>query len=107
MNWHSHRQVAAGIVAIQSAALTALHVSSRVTLPPNMSTDVPKRRKRGRKGGVRERSIMQFRTPLPTMVTGNTQSVRNKMDELEACVRFNSEYRESAVIDVNLQAELL
>ena len=27
--------------------------------------------------------------------------MHNKMDELEACVRFNSEYRESAVIDLS------
>ena len=39
---------------------------------------------------------MKFRTP--TMVMGNTQSVRNKMDELQACVRFSTEYRKSAVI---------
>ena len=32
------------------------------------------------------------------MVMRNAQFVRNKMDELEACVRFNTEYRESAVI---------
>ena len=57
------------------AALTALNVSSRVSLPPHVSTDVPKRRKRGRKGGVRERSRrMKFRTPLSTMVMGNTVS---------------------------------
>ena len=84
------------------AELTALNVSSRVSLPPNVSTDVPKRRKRGRKGGVRERSRrMKFGTPLPTMVMGNTQSMRNKMDELEACVHFNSEYRESAMIGLS------
>ena len=80
-------------------ALTALNVSSLVSLPPSVSIDVPKRHKRGRKGGVRGRlRRMKFKTPLPKMVVGNTESVRNKMDEPEACVRFNSEYRESAVI---------
>ena len=42
---------------------------------------------------------MQDTTP---MVMGNKQSVHNKMiDELKACVRFNSEYRESAVIGLS------
>jgi len=31
------------------------------------------------------------------MVMGNAQSMRNKMDGLEACVRFESQYRECAV----------
>ena len=86
------------IVAIQFA----LNVSSRESLSPNVLIDVPKRCKRGRNGGVRERTRrMKFITPLPTMVMGNTQSVHNKMDELEAYVRFNSEYRESAVIGLS------
>ena len=55
---------AAGIVAIQSRSTHGFEfLSSRVSLPPNVSTDVPKR---GRKGGVRERSRRtKCRTPLP------------------------------------------
>ena len=32
---------------------------------------------------------------------GIAQTVRNKMDELEACVRFSNKYRESAVIGLS------
>ena len=74
-------------------------MSFRVSLPSNVSTDVPKRSKRGRTGGVLSRRLQN--TTSGNGEGRNTQSVRNKMDELETCVRFNSEYRESAVIGLN------
>lgn len=58
-----------------------------------------KRRKRGRKGGVRERCGRRgTRAALPTVMFGNVRSIRNKSDELEALVRYKYEYRESAMI---------
>lgn len=56
-------------------------------------------RRRGRRGGARVRLRRRAaRPPLPPVVFGNVRSVRNKMDELAACCRFQHEYRESAVI---------
>ena len=64
--------------------------------------DIPaeaKRRKRGRKGGVRVRLRRRsFRPPLPSVITGNCRSLRNKMDELKACVNYRNEYRESSLL---------
>lgn len=58
----------------------------------------PKRR-RGRRAGVRVRLRKRGdRPPLPTIVFGNVRSVRNKIDELAANCRFNSEYKNSSVI---------
>ena len=63
-------------------------------LPPEM-----KPRKRGRKGGVRARVRRRSLKPfLPTIVTGNARSLKNKIDELSANVRFMHEYREASLI---------
>lgn len=44
-----------------------------------------KRGKRGKRGGVRLRlsKLRLKQTPLPSMILGNVQSLRNKMDELQ------------------------
>ena len=64
--------------------------------------DIPtelRKRKRGKRGGVRLRlRRRKFRPPLPSIITGNCQSLCNKLDELKACVRFRHEYRESCMM---------
>ena len=58
-------------------------------------------RKRGRRGGIRQRAKKRrHRLPLPSIVFGNTQSIRNKTDELEACVRYRSEYRDANMLAI-------
>ncbi|RUS89160.1 hypothetical protein EGW08_003103 [Elysia chlorotica] len=56
-------------------------------------------RKRGRKGGVKQRSrrrkAKQF---LPTFVFGNIRSIGNKLDELSACSKHLYEYREASFL---------
>ena len=45
---------------------------------PDVCSKSPKPRKRGMKGGVRQRlKKANFRTPLPVIVQGNVQSIRN------------------------------
>ena len=57
------------------------------------------RKRRGRRGGVRERVKRRGqKTPLPVITFGNVQSIRNKVDELAAKCKFYREYRESAII---------
>ena len=61
------------------------------------SSDLPRHKRR--RAGVRVRTRRRgMRPPVPTLMFGNVRSVRNKVDELEACCRFNSEFRDSAVI---------
>ena len=61
-----------------------------------------KRRKRGRRGGVRARTRRRKNRPvLPVIVTGNTQSLNNKLDELQTCARFLNEYRETSLICIS------
>ncbi len=57
-------------------------------------------RKRGRRGGVRQRLRRQGlrRLPLPSIILGNAQSLRNKVDELQANVKHISEYRDACMI---------
>lgn len=63
------------------------------------SSDLPnpannKTRKRGRKGGVRERLKRRRTRPfLPELVVGNARSLNNKIDELRACCKHLNEYR--------------
>lgn len=57
-------------------------------------------RKRGRRGGVRLRVKKQSlsRTPLPTIILSNVQSLRNKSEELQAQVRYSHEFRDSCIL---------
>lgn len=57
------------------------------------------KRKRGKRGGIRQRVRARgTRPPLPTILLSNVRAIRNKMDELEACVRYLYEYRESSLL---------
>ncbi|CAM4578856.1 unnamed protein product [Leuciscus chuanchicus] len=69
-------------------------------LPPEcVRGNNAKTRKRGRKGGIRERIKRQpYRQSLPTVMLGNVQSLRNKVDELRACTQYLSDYRNSCLI---------
>ncbi|KAG7489287.1 hypothetical protein JOB18_008764 [Solea senegalensis] len=57
-------------------------------------------RRRGRRGGVHQRlrRLGLRRLPLPSIILGNAQSLRNKVDELQANVKHISEYRDACVI---------
>ncbi|KAK0137741.1 hypothetical protein N1851_026045 [Merluccius polli] len=58
-----------------------------------------RRRKRGRKGGVRQRVRRRGnRPPLPSIVLSNVRSIRNKMDELRVHTRYSHEYREANIL---------
>ena len=58
-----------------------------------------KRRKRGKKGGVKQRCRKRgLKVPLPTVILGNARSIRNKSDELEGCVRFQHDYKDCCLI---------
>ncbi len=41
---------------------------------------------------------VKFNPHLPLIISGNTQSLRNKLDELKACSSFRYEYRESSLM---------
>ena len=58
-----------------------------------------KKRRRGKKGGVRHRYRRNVdRPPLPAIITGNARSLNNKLDELCLNTRHLNEYREAALI---------
>ncbi|KAK4327549.1 hypothetical protein Pmani_001956 [Petrolisthes manimaculis] len=58
-------------------------------------------RKRGRRGGVRAKLRRRgIKTPLPAVMFGNVQSVRNKMDELAANFKYLRDFRESGFISL-------
>lgn len=66
---------------------------------PDVCSNTPRPRKRGKKGGIRQRlKQAKPRIPLPAIMQGNVQSVRNKTDELRACTRYLSEYRNASLI---------
>ena len=72
-------------------------------IPPDIKWNGKKRnsrsRKCGKKGGIKSRCRKRgYRVPLPTIMVGNLRSIRNKTDELEACTRYLSEYRESGML---------
>ena len=54
-------------------------------------------RKRGSRGGVRQRSRRPLaRIPLPSIILANAQSLRNKTDDLQALVHTNTSTRTRA-----------
>ena len=57
-------------------------------------------RKRGRRGGVRQRLKRQGhrRMPLPTVILGNVQSLCSKFDKLQANVTHLVEYKSACVL---------
>ena len=59
-------------------------------------------RRRGRRGGVRQRlkRLGHRRIPLPSILLVNAQSLRNKVDDLQANVKFLSEYKSACLIAV-------
>ena len=58
-------------------------------------------RKRGRKGGVRQRlRIRTTRPPLPSMSLSNTRSLKPKMDELRRQANVCYELREACVMTI-------
>lgn len=58
-----------------------------------------RQRKRGRRGGVRQRLRRRGnRPPLPSIILSNVRSLPSKMDELRLMTRYCHEYRESNVM---------
>lgn len=57
-----------------------------------------KARKRGKRGGVRQRTRRASKLPLPQMLLCNSRSLRNKLDELRLLARGCYEYRESGLM---------
>ena len=56
-------------------------------------------RKRGRRGGTRLRKTQPLsRIPLPSIILSNTQSLRNKTEELQMLVRSNHDFRDSCIL---------
>lgn len=58
------------------------------------------KRKQGKRGGVRQRFRKQRLSliPLPPMILGNVQSLRNKVDELQGNVAFLKDFRDCCVL---------
>ena len=73
------------------AELRALNTGQFVNSRPSDFDSFPDevKRKKCRKGGVRRRNSKRGTRPiLPSVITGNVQSISNKMDELYASLRF-------------------
>ncbi len=55
-------------------------------------------RKRGSRGGKRERLRRRgCRLPLPGIILSNVKSLRNKIDELSALIRYDEDYRSTSL----------
>ncbi|KAK0146639.1 hypothetical protein N1851_014036 [Merluccius polli] len=62
------------------------------------------RRKRGKRGGVQRRirkvdfDVRRSLPPLPSILLSNVQSIRNKVDELEAYAKCKREFKETCLL---------
>ena len=67
----------------------------------DLPKEVTKPRKRGRKGGVKQRlKRNRKRLPLPIVITGNSRSLNNKTEELNASVKYFSEYKFASILGI-------
>ena len=73
---------------------TTLLAGERPTIPEEL-----KRRRRGCRAGLKQRmEKRKFKPFIPAVITGNVRSLANKVDELEALIRTQREYRESSIV---------
>lgn len=74
---------------------------STTQIPPELIRGSKRRqirRKRGSRGGIRNRMRRRgSRLPLPAITLSNVRSLRNKADELSSLVRTDSDYRQTSL----------
>ena len=82
--------------------LRVLGLQCKVDFSTFASSILPKdicERKRGKKGGVRQRLRKLGCKPyLPSLILGNVRSLQNKMEELCANVKYANEYRSASLM---------
>ena len=57
-----------------------------------------KERKRGKRGGIKQRIRRTGKTPLPTIILSNLHSIRNKIDNIAALCKFDNDYKNSNLL---------
>lgn len=68
-------------------------------IPTRENVEVPSPRKRGKRGGVRNRLRKRgFRPSLPVITLSNVRSLHNKVDEIRALKRYCNYFRNSGMI---------
>ena len=84
------------------SSLLLKSLNSKSTLDVKFHSNLPneiKKKTRGSRGGVRIKNRKRkFRPYLPSVVTGNAQSLNNKLDELSANSKFLREYRNACIM---------
>ncbi|KAK7881527.1 hypothetical protein WMY93_029936 [Mugilogobius chulae] len=94
-----------GRVTYSRPELLQLQASNGIMTPPTLLSCVPRellrlpvktsytarpRRKRGRRGGVRQRVRSGGKLPLPPILLCNARSLRRKLDELRTLVKMQT-----------------
>ena len=79
------------LLALRNSGDVTLHLdlpSECVRSDTSNSKNAKKTRKRGKRGGVRRRILNRpNKPPLPTVLLANVRSLRNKINELDSCVK--------------------
>ena len=103
LNSHCRFANHTAMIQYSPAFLQAARVKAVTFDPPLIADDIwmniCHRTKRGCCSGVNERARRRrFKPALPSIIMGNVQSLRNKPDELETCVRYLHEFREASLL---------
>lgn len=89
------RDVLLALRHVQSTLLPLLLLNG---VPPELRRPTG-RRKRGRRGGIRNRLRQRHtRPPLPAIILSNVRSLNNKIDDLRTYARYCSEFREASLM---------
>ena len=57
-----------------------------------------RKRKRGRRGGVKERLRRTGKPPLPTIILSNVRSIRNKIDNISGLCKYDKDYEKASIL---------
>lgn len=80
--------------------LRSIRDAAAICTPPPL--DLPpelKRRKRGRRSGMRVKNrLRKFKPVLPSVIMGNVRSLANKVDELAGLLKYDRMFRQSSLL---------
>lgn len=88
----------AGIVYTRDQLIALRHTTLLAGERPTIPEELKRRRRGCRAGLKRRKEKRKFKPFIPAVITGNVRSLANKVDELEALIRTQREYRESSIV---------
>lgn len=69
-------------------------------IAPNLPKSIQRPRQRGKRRGRNRKRTNHRKLPLPSIILANARSINNKVDELDALVKFHHAYKNASAIAI-------